>query len=152
MDLQDHAGLVRHGRAVVADPRAVRRPHLRQPRPGGGEDVGDPELTADLDQLTARDDDRLPLRQGGHREQERCGAVVDHHGPLGARERGEQGLGVLAAPAPASGATVDLDVGVGAGGARRCPRGALGERGAPEVRVQDHAGRVDHGHHPVRGA
>ena len=36
VDLQDHAGLVRHGRAVVADPRAVRRPDLRQPRPGGG--------------------------------------------------------------------------------------------------------------------
>ena len=48
---------------VVGGARAVRRPDLDEPRARAGEDVGDPEPVADLDQLAARDDaPRVPRR------------------------------------------------------------------------------------------
>ena len=150
MHLEDQTGLVPDRRAVVADPGPVRGADLGEPSSGRREDVGDPELPTDLDQLAARDEDLFPLGEGGHRQQECRGAIVDHHGRVRARERGEKCLGVAAALAATPGLPVHLDVGVGAGGARRCPSRALGQRRAPEVRVQDDTGGIDHRHHPLR--
>ena len=63
---------------VVAEPRAVRGPDLDHRRAGLRDHLGDPEAAADLDQLAARDDDRLAgAGQRGDRQQHRRGAVVD---------------------------------------------------------------------------
>ena len=71
MDLEDRAGALGEGGAVVGDPRAVRRADLDELRAGRGHDVRDPELAADLDQLAARDEDLLALRE---RREARAGA------------------------------------------------------------------------------
>ena len=150
MHLEDQAGLLRRRRAVVADPRPVGRAHLGEASPRGREDVGDPELSSDLDQLSTRDEDLLPFGERGHREEERSGAVVHDHRRLRPGERREQDLGVATALAAAAGLPIDLDVGVVAGGACGRPRGPLGERRPSQIRVQDDTGGVDDGHHPLR--
>ena len=100
--------------AVVGHSRAVRRADLDQARAARAHDVGDPELAADLDQLAARDEHLLALRERGEREQQRRGAVVHDERGLGPGiERGSK-LGAHGAiPAPV--AAVDLEVGVGRG-------------------------------------
>ena len=148
--LEDQSGLVPGRRPIVADPRPVGGADLGESGPGRREDVGDPELSADLDQFAARDEDLLAFGERGHRQQEGCGAVVHDHRRLRSGERGEQDLGVATALAAAAGLSIDLDVGVVAGGARRRSRCALGQRRAPQVRVQDDPGSVDDRHHPLR--
>ncbi len=63
MHLQQH----RRGRvdrtAIVRAARSVRRPDLHQFRARRAHDVGDPELAADLDQLSARDEHTLASRE-----------------------------------------------------------------------------------------
>ena len=101
---------------------------------------------ADLDQLAARDDELAPAageRGGG--EQRRGGAVVDHERRLGAGQLAQQRLDVglaRAALARRRGRT--------RGSRSPRPRAAtararrVGQRRPPEVRVHDHAGRVEH--------
>ena len=104
LDLLDEAelaevrGVRAQDRAGAVAERAARsrrgacgwwcRPHLSV-APGLGDDVGDAEAAADLDELAARDDDLVAgagERRGG--EQDGGGAVVDRERGLGAGELG----------------------------------------------------------------
>ncbi len=150
MDLEDRARPLRDRGAVVGRARAVRRADLDELRSRRGHDVGDPELAADLDQLAARDQDLLAARQRRKGEQERGGAVVHDERVLGSGHRDQQRLGAGRALAALARLAIDLQVRVGpsgsGGGARRCLR----QRRPPQVRVQHHAGRVDHRRQPGR--
>ncbi len=114
-----HRARVRRDRAlVVADPRAVRRAHLDQPRAGLRDHVRHPEPAADLHQLPARDDDLAPA-QRRHGQQRRARAVVDREPRLRARQLPQQRLDV-GVPGAAL-AVLPLEVRV----ARRDPRDRL---------------------------
>ena len=144
VDLQQESGLRSDGALVVGEPRAVRRADFDDPGARGGEDFGDAERSADLDQLAARDDDLAPGRQRGERQQQRRGAVVRHPRRLGAGERQQQTFEAAGAIAAAAGGEVELEV---AGGGRKLaePLGDLGgERRASEVGVQEDPGAVQY--------
>ena len=130
---------------VVGEPRAVRRSHLDQPRARLRDHVGHPEAAADLDQLAARDDDLAAWPgQGGRRQQRRARAVVDRERRLRPRQRAQQRLDVRV-PRPArAGRQVQLEVRVADRGRRHRLARRLRQRRPPEVRVHDHAGRVQH--------
>ena len=68
MHLQHGPDAVGERRAVVADACPVRRADLDELRAGRGHDVGDAELPTDLDQLAARDEHLLALRERGERQ------------------------------------------------------------------------------------
>ena len=143
VDAQEQRRLRPDRALVVGRPRPVRRPDLDQPRARAGEHVRDPEAVADLDQLAARDDDLAALRERGEREQHRGGVVVDDDRRLGAGEPAQQRRQVILARAARAGGEVVLEVRVAA--RRRATRSsaACGERRAAEVRVHEHAGRVE---------
>ena len=83
MRAQDHrVGVLAQLALVVAQARAVGRADLDERHPGLGDDLGDPERPADLDELAAADDRRAAER--GHGEQDGRRAVVDGEGGLGA--------------------------------------------------------------------
>ncbi len=145
VDLEDHAGLGTDGADVVLEVGAVGGAHLAQHRAGAAQDVRDPELAADLDQLAARDDDFLSAGQALEREQHRGGAVVDDEGGLRAGEPPQQALDVRVARAALLPGHVHLEIRVGP---RHLVQPLLregGEQRAAEVGVQHDAGRVDHG-------
>ncbi len=151
MHLEHRAGAVGERRSIVADARAVRGADLDELRARGRHDVGDAELAADLDQLAAGDEDLLAPGERGEREHQRRGAVVHDERVLGAGERRRASLGAGRSVAPRA-------------GRRGRPRGRVyprppgrgaerhrsGSGARPEVRVQDHAGRVDDAGEPVR--
>ena len=58
------------GAVEVGGPRPVRRPDLDQPSAGPAHDLGDPDATADLDQLAPRHRDTAAAGQPD-RERER---------------------------------------------------------------------------------
>ena len=128
---------------VVGRARSVRRPDLDEPRARAGEHVRDPEAVADLDQLPARDDDLAALGQRGEGEQDRGGVVVDDDRRLGARQPPQQRREVVLARAARTARQVVLEVGVAADLGDPV-EGGLRRRRAPEVRVDQHAGGVEH--------
>ena len=127
---------------VVGRPRPVRRPDLDEPRAGAGEHVGDPEAVADLDQLAARDDDLAALRERGEREQHRRGVVVDDDRGLRAGQPAKQRREVVLARAARAGGEVVLEVGE-ATRVRDPVERRRRQRRPPEVRMHEHAGRVE---------
>ncbi len=141
---QERRGVGRDRPRVVGQPRTVRRADLDHPRAGLGHDLGDPERAADLDELPARDDELAPGGEGGRRQERRGRAVVDRERRVGAGELAQQPFDVvLAGPALAVLEAV-LEVRVALSRARDGRPGLVGERRAAEVRVDDHAGRVEH--------
>ncbi len=88
--LEHRAGVRAEGAAVVGEGDAVRRPDLAEPGAGGGEEIGDAEAVADLDQLAAGQDQLAALPERGGDEGEGGRAVVDHDRRLGGRHGGEQ--------------------------------------------------------------
>ena len=146
MDAQDGPRLaVREDLLEVRDPRPVRRPDLDQPRPGPPDDLRDPHPAADLDELAARHRHAAPAPGQADREPDRRGVVVRHERVLGAGQRDEVLFGLAESRAAAPGPAVELEEEVGAGGLRGGLDRRSRPRRAPEVRVDDHAGRVDHG-------
>ena len=143
MDAEDGPGLRTDDAGVVPDPGAVGRADLHEAGAGLGEDVGDAEAVADLDQLAAADGHVPP---GGERRQDQHhgrGVVVDGHAVLRARQlredRAEMGV---ARPAHA-GVQVVLQVRVAARNARD-PLDRRGrKRRSAQVRVHDDAGGVE---------
>ena len=129
---------------VVGRARPVRRPDLDEARARAREHVGDAEAVADLDQLAARDDDLATLGQRCEREQERGRVVVDDERGLGAGEPAQQRREVVLARAARAAREVVLEVRVA--GRPRATRSsaACGQRRAAEVRVHEHARRVEH--------
>ena len=144
VDAQHDGGLGPDRALVVGGARPVRRADLDEPRTGACEDVRDPEAVADLDQLAARDDDVPALRQRGQGEEDCGGVVVDDERRFRACQPAQDRRDVILARAADALAQVVLEV-------RVAPRGIgdpldrlLGQRRAAEIRVDDHACRVEH--------
>ena len=98
-----------------------------------------------LDGLAAADDHVAPGGQRGQPQEQRGGVVVDGEAGLGAGDRLDQGAEVVEARAALAGGEVVLQVGEAAAGGVHGGAGGVGEGGAAEVGVQDHAGSVDYG-------
>ena len=128
-------------RFVVAD--------LDEPRARAREHVGDAEAVADLDQLAARDEHLAALGERGEREQHGGGVVVDDERRLGAGQRAQERREVVLARAARARVEVVLEVRVAAADLDDAVERRLRERRAAEVRVDEHAGRVEHA--PQRG-
>ena len=139
---EDRGGPLTDRGGVVAEIRAVRRPHLDELRPGPREHVRDAEPTADLHELAAGDDDLAAPRERREREEDRRGVVVGDDAVLRAGDLRQDPRGVAVPLAPAARPEVVLDRHRAGGIPHRVP-GPVGQRRAPEVRVEDHAGRVD---------
>ena len=141
---QQQRGLGPDRGLVVRRARPVRRPDLDQPRSRPGQHVGNAEAVADLDQLAARDDDLVPFRERGHREQHRGRVVVDDQRSLGAGQAAQE-LGAVILPRTArTGPEVVLQVRVAARRVTDALERGRRQRRAPEVRVHDHPGGVQH--------
>ena len=144
--LEDERG-PRPGRlGVVRERRPVSGAHLAQPGAGGGEQVGQPEAVADLDQLASADHDlaRLAAGQRGGREDQRGRVVVDHRDRLGGGYGPGQGVErARAAPGADPRGQVELHVAVPCrrhDGVHRRGR----QRRPSQVRVHQHPRRVEH--------
>jgi len=93
--------------------RAVGRAHLAQPRAGAGQQVGQPEAVADLDELPPAHHDLGGFRAGQSRrgQDQGGGVVVDHGHRLGVRNGAGQGVKRAGAAAgPHARGQVELDV------------------------------------------
>ena len=90
MHPQDRPRLARDRPAIVRDAGAVRGADLHQPRTRLGEDVGDPEPVADLDQLTAADQHLAAARRRGEAQQHGRRVVVHGQPRLRARQARQQ--------------------------------------------------------------
>jgi hypothetical protein len=94
VNLEQERGLPRNGVLVIGKARPVRGPHLYQPGAALRHDVGDPERSADLDELPAADDHFPPPGVGRETEQYGGGVVVDDVGALGAGQGAQHPLDV----------------------------------------------------------
>ena len=139
---QEERRLGPNGALVVLRARAVRRADLDEPRARAREHVGDAEAVADLDQLAARDDHLAALGERAEREQHRGGVVVDDERSLGAGQPAQDRRDVILPRAARAVAQVELEVRVAARDVDHLCERLLGERRAAEIRVHDHAGRV----------
>src|SRR6266566_7695971 len=144
VDAEDDGGLRSDRALVVGRARPVRRSDLDETRPGARQDVRDPEAVADLDQLTAGDDDFPSLRERREREKDGGGVVVDDQRSLGAGQPAQDRRDVVLAGAAGAFGEVVLEVRVAAADLDDPREGLLGERRAAEIRVDDHARRVEH--------
>ena len=129
---------------VVGCARAVRRSDLDEARTGAGEHVGDAKAVADLDQLAARDDHLATLGERGEGEQHRRRVVVHDERGLRAGQPPQDGRDVVLARPARPRRQVELEVRVAARGLAHVVERGFGERRPAEVRVDDHAGRVEH--------
>jgi vancomycin resistance protein YoaR len=135
---------------VVGGARAVRRPHLDQPRTRARQHVGDPEAVADLDQLAPRDHHLAAFGQRGEDEEEGAGVVVDDEGRLGAGEPAQDVGDVILAGAARARPELVLEVRVPAPDLGDAFKGGRGQGSPSEVRVHDHARGVEHPPEPRR--
>ena len=119
-------------------------PDLDEPRSRASQDVRDPEAVADLDQLAARDEHVASLGERGEREQHRGGVVVDHERGLGTGQPAEQLDEVILPRAACAELDVVLQVRVAGPDLGHARQRIRRQRRPPEVRVHEHAGRVDH--------
>ncbi len=131
-------------RLVVGQRRAVGGADLDQPRPGLGEDVGDAEPVADLDQLPAADDHLAPAGERRKAQEHGRRVVVHRHPRLGTGELGEDASEVGVARAAGAAAEVVLEVGVAARDRAHALERGGGKRSPAQVGVDDHAGGVQH--------
>ena len=144
MHLEQERRVVGDGALVIARVRAIGGADLDEARARCAHDVGHAERAADFDELAARDDDAAPRRQLRQRQQHRRRAVVDDERVLGAGQRREELGDVLVPRAAPPRIEPVLEVRVAARDRGHARDRVLGQRRAPEVRVQDDAGRVEH--------
>ncbi len=100
--------------------------------------LGHTEAATDFDALAPADQHLSIAGQRGEHEHDGSGVVVHDHRRLGAAQSGEHAADCGLTRAALAGGEIELDV----DGLRRVVQR---ERGAPEVGVQQHAGRVHHG-------
>ena len=86
MDLEDHRRIGRDGALVVAQMRAVGGADLDEFGARSRHDIGDAEAAANLDKLTAADDNLFTRSVSRQHQQHRGGIVVDHERVLGTGE------------------------------------------------------------------
>ena len=141
---QDRPRLARDRLAIVRDAGAVRGADLHQPRARLGEDVGDPEPVADLDQLTAADQHLAAARD--RREAQQHGRRVVVHGQPRLRARqARQQVGEVVVPRSATPRRqVVLERRVAGRHLAHPLDRNLRQRRPAQVGVDDHAGRVQH--------
>ncbi len=140
---QQERRLGAHSLLVVLCARAVRRTDFDEPGARAHEHVGDAEAVADLDQLAARDDHLAALRECAEREQHRGGVVVHDERRLGAGQPPENRGDVILPRAARAVAQVELEVRVAPRNLDDLRERLGGERRAAEIRVHDHAGRIE---------
>ena len=132
------------GAFVIRDGSAVRRAHFAQQSAALGHDVRDAKGLADLDQFAARDDHFPASRQRGQRQEDRGRIVVDRAGCLRPGEARQQRAGVNVAPSSRAGGDVVFEICILPGCFADVFDGGFGQRRAAQIRVQNHAGRVDY--------
>ena len=123
---------------------AVGAAHFAQGGPTAFHDVGDAEAAADLDELTPGDDDFAAGAEGVHADEHGGGVVVDYEGGLRAGEFAEQLLHMAVAASAFAGGEVQFEVGVAPAGLEDGVHGFVREDGPAHIRMDDHAGRVEH--------
>ena len=129
---------------VVGCARAIRRSHLDEPCARTRKHVGDPEAVSDLDQLAARHDDFACLGERSEREEDSRGVVVDDERGFGPGQALEQRPEVILARSPLAAREVVLEVGVATADLGHPRERGLRERRSTEVRMDEHARRVQH--------
>ncbi len=135
---------------VVQAARPVRGADLDHPRAGAREHVRDPEAVADLDKLAARDDDLTAVRERREREQHRARVVVDDERALRAGQTAKRPRDVILSRAARARIEVELEIRVRGADLGDTLERHRRERRAPEVGMDDHAGRVQHATQPGR--
>ena len=135
---------------VVRGASPVRRPDLDEPRARARQHVRDPEAVADLDQLAARDEHLPSLGERGQGEQDSGRVVVHDEHSLRARQTSEDPRHVILPRAARARAQVVLEVRVAAPDLVDALESRLRQRCAPQVRVHDHARRVQGAPQPGR--
>src|SRR5438132_8591171 len=149
VDAQNRCCSTLYYSCVISTAGPIRRAHFAQLRAALLDHVGNAERTADLHQLSARDQHFAFRRNGGEQQQRRRGVVVREQRRLAAEERAADRLQVLIASAALALLEVELEIRVALGDrARALPQLWIDWRAA-EVCVDDDAGSVDHP--PQRG-
>ncbi|HEY3542839.1 MAG TPA: hypothetical protein VGK79_09865 [Gaiellaceae bacterium] len=92
----------------------------------------------------ARDDHLAAFRERGERQQQRGRVVVDDERRLRAGQPAQQRGGVILPGAAGAAGEVELEIGVAACGLDDLRERLLGERRPAQVRVHEHARRVEH--------
>ncbi|KAF5036413.1 hypothetical protein DSECCO2_575340 [anaerobic digester metagenome] len=143
VDLHEHGRFVADGLLVVAQVGAVGGPDLAQHSPALPHDLGDTKGAADLHELPARNHDLAPLGQGVEDQEHGRGVVVDHEPRLGPSQAAEQlfDVGIAAAALPRL--QGQLQVGVVPTAQGHGLHGLVGQDGAAEIGVDDHARGVE---------
>jgi hypothetical protein len=108
-------------------------------------DVGHAKATADLDELTARDDGLATGGERVERKHQRRRAVVDDDRVLGAGQLTKQRHGVYITRTSLAALEIVLEVAGDGGRLGDCMERGSGKRGTAEVRVQHDTGGVDDG-------
>ncbi len=150
MDAQDDGrAALGEGRLEVGRSRPVGCPDLDETSPGTADHVGDPDATADLDELAPRDRDAASAGKPD-REQERR-RVIDGDDRVFRAGEGDQVCLCHPEPRPASPrVAIELEQGIGGGGSAGGLDGRSWPRRATEVRVEDDPGGVDDRREPGR--
>jgi hypothetical protein len=139
----DRSGRGGQRATIVVEMRAVRRAHLDEPDVSLRHDVGNAERSADLDQLTARDEYITSRRECPDGEEQRRCTVVDHERVGCSRQLREQLTYATMPRAALARRKIELDVRVSARNhSYRIDRGP-GQGSAPQVRVQHDPRRID---------
>ena len=145
--LEHEAGVRADGRRVVgAGATRLVVPTSRSRAPVGGEQVGDAEPVADLDQLAAAMTISRPPASRASAVATRASAAAPLLTRCAAAAAGTAASSASTAPrprGPRAGGEVELDVAGPGGDVERGPGGG-GERRAAEVGVQQDAGGVEH--------
>ena len=105
--------------------------------------IGQPERTANLDELAARNDDFASRRERGQDQQRGAGIVVDDCGGFRAGEFGEQGFDQFVPLDTFAGIAVHGQVHVTLQAGNHRVHDATGKDRAPQTGVQNDAGGVD---------
>ena len=119
MHAQQHARALVDGGGVVADARAIGGAHFAQDGAAFGANVRDAERVADFDQLAARDDDLIALRQGVEGQEDGGGIVIDHQRPFRTQKPGEEAVRVRIALAALAAGQIVLQIGIPAAASTR---------------------------------
>ncbi len=105
---EDGGGVVADGALEVGQMGPVGAADLDESAARGRHHVRQAERTADLDELSARDDDLPAHGVGAQDQKQRGGVVVDHHSRFGAADRGDALAQRGEALSPPAGGQVEL--------------------------------------------
>ncbi len=144
VDLEDQGRSLSHGPLVIAPVRPVRGSHFPEDGAAFFHDLGNAELSADLDEL-APGNHRLPsFRQRVQDEKNGGGVVVHHEGVLRPREGAQKGADVVVPETPLPLSQIVFQVRISLGRLHEPGQGLPGEGRSPQVRVQDDSRGVHH--------